>query len=125
MSKKTLRLIIILVSILLIFLIISLAVQIIVIPKVKHETTKALIEQYIESDPAASDLINQMSEEDISTIEKIIDNSISSSDLVTLSRYAANRDVNKIKEYADSNISESDKQKLMDLYDKYKNSVPE
>ncbi len=125
MTKKALRLIIIMISILLTFLVISLIIQAIVIPKVKHETAKAIMDYYCENNSSASGIISQMSDEDISTVEEIIDNSFSTSDFISLSKYAANNDVDKIKEYANSNISDADKQKLINLYEKYKNSTPD
>lgn len=120
MSKKTIRLLIILTSVLLIFLVLSLVVQIIIIPKIKHEATELLIEQLIENDASASNILEQMDQQDLDTIEEIIDSSISSSDLSTISEYVVNRDIESIKKYAKSKLSESNKQKIMELYEKYK-----
>lgn len=120
MSKKTIRLLIILTSVLLIFLVLSLVVQIIIIPKIKHEATELLIEQFIENDASASNILEQMDQQDLDTIEEIIDSSISSSDLSTISEYVVNRDIESIKKYAKSKLSESNKQKIMELYEKYK-----
>ena len=83
MTKKALRLIIIMISILLTFLVISLIIQAIVIPKVKHETAKAIMDYYCENNSSASGIISQMSDEDISTVEEIIDNSFSTSDFIS------------------------------------------
>lgn len=120
MSKKTIRLLIILTSVLLIFLVLSLVVQIIIIPKIKHEATELLIEQFIENDASASNILEQMDQQDLDTIEEIIDSSISSNDLSTISEYVVNRDIESIKKYAKSKLSESNKQKIMELYEKYK-----
>ncbi len=125
MSKKTLRILIILVTILLIILSISLIIKTFVIPNVKHEVAKVLIDKYIDSNSQASDLINQMSDEDIAIVEEIIDNSVDYSDIPTLSQYAIDNDIDNLIEYADENISDEDKQKLYILYEKYKNSIPQ
>lgn len=125
MSKKTLRILIILVTILLIILSISLVIKTFVIPNVKHEVAKVLIDKYIDSNSQASDLINQMSDEDIAIVEEIIDNSVDYSDIPTLSQYAIDNDIDNLIEYADENISDEDKQKLYILYEKYKNSIPQ
>lgn len=122
MSKKTMRLLIIFMSIILVFLVLSLAVQIIILPQIKHETTELIIEQFIGSDTSASDVLEQMDQEDIETIEEIVSKSISSSDFSTISKYVANHDIDSIKKYANDKLTESDKQKYR-IYTKNINTL--
>ena len=123
-SLRFLKTIIIILIILIIFLIVKLLGEIFVIPKIKQEATLYLIQQCTSSKEEAKQLIYNMTEEDIEAMEEIIDQTISPSDISTLSNYALNKDYDSLKQYAKDNLSSANKEKLLQLYEKYKNSVP-
>ena len=123
-SLLILKSIIIILIILVIFLIVKLLAQIFILPQLKQKASLFLLEQYAANNDDARHLLEQMSSDDISTLEEIIDQTISRDDLPTLSQYAINQDIEGLKEYAQNNISEDNKEKLKQLYEKYKNSVP-
>lgn len=71
----------------------------------------------------AKEILDSMSADDKETVTDIIDSHISPSTIKEASTYLSNGDTEGLKNYAKDMLSDSETQKVMDLYEKYKDQI--
>lgn len=96
------------------------------------EIGKKLLEQQIGTtvningqEIEVSDVVNQMDEEDVEKVSQIAEKYISPENIKQAAGMAANGDVEGLKDLAGDQVSEEDMAQLQDLYEKYKDQIPE
>ena len=72
-----------------------------------------------------SEIVEDMDQEDVETITGIAEKYISPENIKQAAGMAANGDVEGLKDLAGDQVSEEDMAQLQDLYEKYKDQIPE
>ena len=72
-----------------------------------------------------SEVVEDMDQEDVETITGIAEKYISPENIKQAAGMAANGDVEGLKDLAGDQVSEEDMAQLQDLYEKYKDQIPE
>lgn len=95
--------------------------------------TEKLIQSQISADTTlpdgttinAQEIWDSMSSTDQAAVEDIIDNHISPSTLQEASSYLSSGDTEGLKSYAKNMLTDSETQEIQDLYEKYKDQLPQ
>ena len=75
------------------------------------------------TDSQIDSVLNQIDEQDQETITNIVSDHVSVSSIQEVQKYVASGDLQGLAEYAESELSDTEKQELTDLAVKYKNQI--
>ena len=81
------------------------------------------LKNYGITDSQIDSVLNQIDEQDQETITNIVSDHVSVSSIQEVQKYVASGDLQGLAEYAESEISDTEKQELTDLAVKYKNQI--
>ena len=93
---------------------------------VKQAAEVVVIDQlknYGITDSQIDSVLNQIDEQDQETITNIVSDHVSVSSIQEVQKYVASGDLQGLAEYAESELSDTEKQELTDLAVKYKNQI--
>ncbi len=68
-------------------------------------------------------VLNQIDEADQETITSIVSEHVNASSIQTVQNYVSSKDLKGLAEYAESELSDSEKQELISLAEKYRNQI--
>ena len=96
-----------------------------------HKTTDQVIETIVTdqarkmgaSDAEVQQVLNQITEDDKQVVEEIVLNHFDSDTIDKGTEYVLSGDVEGLKQYASQTLSPEETQELMNLYEKYKDSI--
>ncbi|MCI8485247.1 MAG: hypothetical protein HFH41_13060 [Lachnospiraceae bacterium] len=71
-----------------------------------------------------SDIVNRMEEQDVKAVTDIVEKYISSDNVKQAADMAASGDTEGLKNMAESQLTEEDKNELRGIYEKYKDQIP-
>lgn len=106
-----------------------------VIAKAEEKVQDALIENVLESvihsdSDAASDaaqmaknIYDGMSEEDKETCRDLVNSNLTKENVENVTQYVKNGDASGLKNYVKNSVSDSDKETIKSLYQKYKDQI--
>lgn len=81
------------------------------------------LKNYGITDSQIDSALNQIDEQDQETITNIVSDHVSVSSIQEVQKYVASGDLQGLAEYAESELSDTEKQELTDLAVKYKNQI--
>ncbi|MDD6365954.1 hypothetical protein [Anaerolactibacter massiliensis] len=81
------------------------------------------LKNYGITDSQIDSVLNQIDEQDQETITNIVSDHVSVSSIQEVQKYVASGDLQGLAEYAESELSDTEKQELTDLAAKYKNQI--
>ena len=81
------------------------------------------LKNYGITDSQIDSVLNQIDEQDQETITNIVSDHVSVSSIQEVQKYVASGDLQGLAEYAESDLSDTEKQELTDLAVKYKNQI--
>lgn len=81
------------------------------------------LKNYGITDSQIDSVLNQIDEQDQETITNIVSDHVSVSSIQEVQKYVASGDLQGLTEYAESELSDTEKQELTDLAAKYKNQI--
>lgn len=81
------------------------------------------LKNYGITDSQIDSVLNQIDEQDQETITNIVSDHVSVSSIQEVQKYVASGDLQGLAEYAESELSDTEKQELTDLAVKYKNQI--
>lgn len=81
------------------------------------------LKNYGITDSQIDSVLNQIDEQDQETITNIVSDHVSVSSIQEVQKYVASGDLQGLTEYAESELSDTEKQELTDLAVKYKNQI--
>lgn len=81
------------------------------------------LKNYGITDSQIDSVLNQIDEQDQETITNIVSDHVSVSSIQEVQKYVASGDLQGLAEYAESELSDTEKQELIDLAVKYKNQI--
>lgn len=81
------------------------------------------LKNYGITDSQIDSVLNQIDEQDQETITNIVSDHVSLSSIQEVQKYVASGDLQGLAEYAESELSDTEKQELTDLAAKYKNQI--
>lgn len=81
------------------------------------------LKNYGITDSQIDSVLNQIDEQDQETITNIVSDHVSLSSIQEVQKYVASGDLQGLAEYAESELSDTEKQELTDLAVKYKNQI--
>lgn len=99
--------------------------------KASHKMAEKLIQSEIAADTeltenvSAQEILDSMSEDDQKVVEQIMSDNISPETVAKASSYLASGDTQGLKDYAKETLSDEELQQIKDLYQKYKNQIPQ
>lgn len=109
--------------VLLILVCLGIAFKFLVYDKLMDKATDEVTESVLTSNGATSEevqnVLDSMSAKDKATVQKIIKNHASASAIKEVSSDLSSNDTAALKEYAEKNLTDSEKEQLYALYDKY------
>lgn len=76
-------------------------------------------------DVNVSDIVENIEEEDVEQVGEIVEKYISPSTIKSVTDMVSNGDTAGLQELAEEQLTEEDKAKLQEIYDKYKDQIPE
>lgn len=106
-----------------------------VIAKAEEKVQDALIENVLESvihsdsevasDAAqmAKDIYDGMSQEDKETCRELVNSNLTKENVANVTQYVKNGDASGLKNYVKNSVSDSDKETIKSLYQKYKDQI--
>ena len=71
-----------------------------------------------------SEIVNRMEEQDVKAVTDIVEKYISSDNVKQAADMAASGDTEGLKNMAESQLTEEDKNELRGIYEKYKDQIP-
>lgn len=81
------------------------------------------LKNYGITDSQIDSVLNQIDEQDQETVTNILSDHVSVSSIQEVQKYVASGDLQGLAEYAESELSDTEKQELIDLAAKYKNQI--
>lgn len=81
------------------------------------------LKNYGITDSQIDSVLNQIDEQDQETITNIVSDHVSVSSIQEVQKYVASGDLQGLAEYAESELSDTEKQELTDLAAKYKSQI--
>ena len=81
------------------------------------------LKNYGITDSQIDSVLNQIDEQDQETVTNILSDHVSVSSIQEVQKYVASGDLQGLAEYAESELSDTEKQELIDLAVKYKNQI--
>ncbi|MDY3233953.1 MAG: hypothetical protein SOW94_05325 [Erysipelotrichaceae bacterium] len=95
--------------------------------KVVKQAAKVVVRDQLKNygitDSQIDSVLNQIDEQDQETITNIVSDHVSVSSIQEVQKYVASGDLQGLAEYAESELSDTEKQELTDLAVKYKNQI--
>ena len=106
-----------------------------IISAVKTKAAEVVVEKLLEeklSDDSlsyngvsAKDIMDHMDEADKETITSVITSNMTEENISAVESYVKSGDTAGLKDYVKDNLSETDKATVEDLYEKYKDQIPQ
>ena len=106
-----------------------------IVAKAEEKVQDALIENVLESvinsdsdaakDAAqmAKDIYDGMSDEDKATCRELVNSNLTTENVANVAQYVKDGDVSGLENYVKSSVSDSDKEAIKSLYNKYKDQI--